>query len=837
MPLVSTLLRACLGVATGLALFAHPVVAFSDDDIIEATSLHTCMANSKLTADHFKVAFTPINSTVSYNINITAEIQGYVTAAVDVYAYGFKIISKSFDPCTLNANGLCPVSSGSNFISSTTKISSSIVNDIPSIAFTFPDIDAFVIVKVYEDSQVVACIQADLSNRKTVNHVAVKWVTAVIAGIGLLVSAIVSTMGSTYTAAHIAANSVSLFSYFQSVVIVSMCAVQQMPPIASAWAQNIAWSVGLIKITFMQKIFRWYVAATGGTPSQNILSPSISVLVQKRDIIPTRLTHHSRLLLHSLSKRVFGDITRRDDQYVSMPAHSNDALLVLRGIKRVAYQANIERTSAVLTAFTFFVLICVAVAICFFFFYGIVALTAKSAKSSNYRFSYFHKNCFVILKGTLLRLLFIAFPSLLVFSFWEFVQHDSAAVIVLAVFFLVLAGGILGWSSVKVYLIGKQSAKQHNTPAYILFSDPNILNRYGFLYVPYKALSYYFIIPVLGYYFLKACFVSFAQGSGKTQGLALFLIELAYLVGISFYKPYMDKSTNVINIIIAVVTVINAFLVMFFSQLFNTPRAVASVMGIVFFILNAVFSLILLLYTIISCGIVLISRNPDNRYRPAADDRAAFIRDPKSNTGDAAELTALGVAAQADHETNFMDGEYARSESNYEVGDKNARTSIESSVTNANPFSEKNNSVNQFAPAANSSDASFDEVRRMQEEQDLERGHKVSGSLPGNSIVDPSPGLVPPSTATGDIFDQGAEAGSRDSRDSYNMGGLAMPSGTAEAGHPVSQTYSNLSLNPHDNSNTQLQSSSSQSFLNEAAGGASNHTGGEEKRKSKWKIF
>lgn len=811
MPLVSTFLHRCLGLLTTFALINNPVEAFSKDAIIEATSLHTCMPNSKLTADHFKVAFTPINSTVSYNVNITSEIQGYVKAKVDVYAYGFKIISETIDPCTLDASGLCPVNPGSNYIASTTKISSNIVKDIPNIAFTFPDIDAFVVVKIYEDSQIVACIEADLSNQKTVDHIAVKWVTAVIAGVGLLVSAIVSTMGSTYTAAHIAANSVSLFSYFQSVVIVSMCAVQHMPPIASAWAQNIAWSVGLIKITFMQKIFRWYVASTGGTPSQNILSPTISVLVQKRDLIPTRLTHHTRLLLHSLSKRVFGDISRRDDQYVSMPAETTNTLLVLRGIKRIAYQANIERTSAVLTAFTFFVLICVAVSICFVIFYAIVTIYVKSKKVEGTRFVYFRSNCFIILKGTLLRLLFIAFPSLLLFSFWEFVQQDSAAVIVLAVFFLVLSLGILGWSSAKVCLIGKQSAKKHNTPAYLLFSDPNILNRYGFLYVPFKAFSYYFIVPMLVYFFVKSCFVSFAQSSGKTQGLALFIIELAYLVGVCYLKPYMDKSTNVINIIIAVVTVINAFLVMFFSQLFNTPRAVSSVMGIVFFILNAVFSLILLLYTLISCTIVLISRNPDNRYRPAADDRAAFIRDPKSNTGDAAEFTALGVAAQADHETNFLEtdeiGEYARSDSNYEVESKNVRQSIES-VPNGNPFAEKSVPERQFVNNANSGDSSdtaFDELRQMQEEQDSQRGKRAPGVLSGNPYGNDNgrnPELVPPMIHPGGVFDnRDSEAGSRDSRDSYNMGHMAAHGNdnTSFGGHDISQTYTNSSSHPINN--------------------------------------
>lgn len=186
-------------------------VSAMTDRVIEASSLYTCMSNSKLSADRFNVAFTPINSTITYTVNITAEISGYVQAYVDVYAYGFKIISEHVDPCSLDAGGLCPVYPGSNYLSSTYHISSSVVSEIPGIAYTFPDIDAIVVVKVKDDTNtVIACIEAELSNRKSVNHIAVKWVTAIIAGIGMLTSAIISTMGSTYTAAHIAANSVSL---------------------------------------------------------------------------------------------------------------------------------------------------------------------------------------------------------------------------------------------------------------------------------------------------------------------------------------------------------------------------------------------------------------------------------------------------------------------------------------------------------------------------------------------------------------------------------------------------------------------------------------------------
>lgn len=628
----------------------------SAERILQASSLFTCMENSLLSADHFDVSFTPDNATISYDVSVTSDVQGNVYAEIDVYAYGIKIITESINPCDpdINIGSLCPLVSGDIDIRSTYTLSQSVIDSIPGVAYTIPDIDITGIVRVKNANHtLLACIQADLTNVKTVEHVAVKWVTAIISGIGLLTSAVVATLGSSLSSAHVAANAVSLFAYFQSVVIINMMAVDRVPPIASSWAQNLAWSVGLIRVEFMQKIFRWYVQATGGTPSLNIIYPTVSILVQKRDLAISKiykLTETSRDAVHALARRFMEEPHLAKRTVLADSAVSSPTLLVLRGIKRVAYQANIETTSVVLTAFTFFVLICLAICICFTVFYGIVILLLRSNIMSKDRLIYFRANWRVMLKGTVLRILLIACPSLLIFSLWEFIQRDSAAVIVLAVFFLILTAGILGWSVWKVFLIGRESEQIHQTPALLLFSDTRVLNRYGFLYISYKATAYGFLIPLFGYIFVKACFVSFAQSSGKTQALAMFIIELAYLVGICVYKPYMDKSTNVINIIIAVIMLINAFFFLFFSQLFGQPRAVSSIMGLIFFILNAAFSLILLIYTLVTCTMALLSKNPDSRYKPAQDDRASFIRDSKHQASDAAELTALGAAMRANQD-------------------------------------------------------------------------------------------------------------------------------------------------------------------------------------------
>ncbi|KAK5239848.1 putative flavin carrier protein 3, partial [Cryomyces antarcticus] len=136
------------------------------------------------------------------------------------------------------------------------------------IAYSVPDLDGKVQIYINDTDtgKAVACVEAELSNGKTVDQKGVGWATAVIAGLALLASAITSGLGHSNTAAHVAANALSLFGYFQSQAIIGMAAVP-VPPIVASWTQNFQWSMGIIRIGFLQDICTWYQRATGGTPS------------------------------------------------------------------------------------------------------------------------------------------------------------------------------------------------------------------------------------------------------------------------------------------------------------------------------------------------------------------------------------------------------------------------------------------------------------------------------------------------------------------------------------------------------------------------------------------
>ena len=154
---------------------------------------------------------------------------------------------------------------------------------------------------------------------------------------------------------------------------------------------------------------------------------------------------------------------------------------------------------------------------------------------------------------------------------WELTQRDSAAEVVLALFFFISMSATLAWASLKVVRIAKRSVTMHKNPAYILYSDPSALNKWGFLYVQFRATAYYFILPVLAYILIKSAFIAFAQPSGDTQAIALLLIETAVLIGVSILRPWMDKKTNTFNISIAAINFINVVFLLVFTSIFNQP--------------------------------------------------------------------------------------------------------------------------------------------------------------------------------------------------------------------------------------------------------------------------
>ncbi|WYZ42251.1 hypothetical protein EsH8_V_001146 [Colletotrichum jinshuiense] len=558
--------------------------------ILQSLSLNNCQKESDFSASLFNVVVSADNGSVTANVAAVVSIEGKAIFDVALRIYGFEYMRQTIDPCTANLQGLCPMKPGKIDMEFSFEIGDKL-DTVPGIAYTIPDLDATIraLVNLTDTDETVACVEADFSNGKTVDLVGVKWATAVIAGLGLGSAGIISAMGHTDAAAHLAANALSLFGYFQSQALLGLSGVD-MPPIVQAWTQNFQWSMGIVHLGWMQTLCTWYQRSTGGEAARLLDSVrSVSVQVSKRSV---------ELLDSSPVKRGLAAITKRANIKLENGSY------VVYGIQRVAFRAKIETTNLFLTglivycAFVLFTVLGVAA-----FRYG-TEIAVKNNWSKKDRFLEFRRDWKTTLKGILFRLCLIGFPQIAVLCLWEFVQIDSPALVVLAVVFLFGTLFTLIWASFKVIRIAKESILTHQNPAHVLFSNPAIINKWGFLYVQYRATAYYFIVPFIAYIFVKAAVVAFGQGVGVGQAIALIIIEAAALIAVSVLKPFMDKSTNSFNISIYAINFINAVFLLIFTNIFGTPGIVVGAVGVVLFIVNAVFALVLLLMVMISSILV-----------------------------------------------------------------------------------------------------------------------------------------------------------------------------------------------------------------------------------------
>lgn len=554
--------------------FSAMAVAADSGHMLTSTSLQTCQTDSKFSASLFDVSFTTNNNTLNFKVMGSSTISEKVNITVKIIAYGLTAYTTVIDPCSSDDfKGLCPMNQGPIDLDSNQLIDAESIKKVPGIAYTVPDLDAKV--QVYFNSstthQSLACVEAELSNGKTVDQKGVAWTVAVISGLALVASAITSGLGHSNTAAHVAANALSLFGYFQAQAFIGMTAVA-LPPIVASWTQNFQWSMGIIDVDFIQNIAQWYQRSTGGTASTIIGNLDItSVIVQKRSLLTLPAPEAS-----SLTGLISRGLTKLDNVLQKRAATSQTtAPTIVTGIERVGFRDGIEPTNIFMTGYIFFLIFIMFTTVGVVLFKFICEGLVKAGHLKGDKFQDFRNGWTTVLKGILFRIVIIGFPQMVVLCFWEFTVKDSAAIVIIAVVTIFSMFGILGWAASKVIRLARRSILMHKNPAYILYSDPVSLNKWGFLYVQFKATAYYFIVPVLCYVLVKGLFIALGQGAGTVQAIALLIIEAVFLIVICVMRPYMDKKTNGFNISICVINFLNAAFLLIFTHVFGQPVSVA----------------------------------------------------------------------------------------------------------------------------------------------------------------------------------------------------------------------------------------------------------------------
>ena len=162
-----------------------------------------------------------------------------------------------------------------NFAANGTQIiPSQFLSQVPSIAFSIPDLEGDATLKLMSaDGQEVGCIQSGVTNGKSLQVPAVSYVAAGIAGVALILSGL-TAFGNAGTVGNHAPSLgfATIFGWFQSMTMNGMHSVNY-PGVYRSFSKNFAFSTGLIPWTQMQISIDSFRGATGGNltgPDNNV---------------------------------------------------------------------------------------------------------------------------------------------------------------------------------------------------------------------------------------------------------------------------------------------------------------------------------------------------------------------------------------------------------------------------------------------------------------------------------------------------------------------------------------------------------------------------------------
>ncbi|KAJ5949165.1 TRP-domain-containing protein [Penicillium verhagenii] len=616
--------------------FAHLISAMES---ITTSALAICQPNSGVSVSYFTAKLSR-DGMLELAFDGSVTITGKVTAEVNLLVYGYTLLNETINLCALDVSSLCPIASGNLDIPSASLDVSSILSDVPGIGYTVPDLDAKIIVYVKNETTgaTVACLSADLSNGHTVDQLGVSWALALLAGLGLCGAAISFVRGHLHTATHVSFFSFSLLTFMQSQATIGLSSTE-LPPITQSWTQMFQWSIGILKLGFLQTLCTWYLRSTGGTPATiEQESKSVSVIVEKRSLI-----QETANLAHNLFKRTTDTTTD-----LTSTSTSTGQEITVRGINRMAYRAGIESTNIFMTSYALFMFFGALAIIAIFAFKYTCQLLAKSNKLSD-RLRFAAAGLNTTSREIFLRFLIIATPSAAAFCIWEFTRLDSAGEVVLAVTWWVGITLALAWTAAAAtFQMHRSRGPGKNTTNFLYSGLNNFSRKMNFFHRHYTPTAFYFFAIIHLYTQAKGIVIAASQSAPKAQGIVLVVID-AIMVGLVIWiRPYVDKSMNRFGITTAIIGFLNSICVLIFSDIFKGPNMLISVVGVLFVVYNAVYMLVLVIFLIITFVYAFAKRDPDSRYKRAVDTSSTFDSSADLPTTVPTEIEELGVTARGE---------------------------------------------------------------------------------------------------------------------------------------------------------------------------------------------
>jgi len=609
-----------------------------------------CLDDPNIQVERLNVTYNRNTRLITFDVAGKSTVQLMVTVDLVVTAYGKEVYTRSFNPCDvhdINMPQICPVPATTFASKGQEIIPEKYASQIPGIAFSIPDLDGLVQLKLVNTEGVtIACVQSAITNGNTFIMPAVSYAAAGVAAGAFAVSAAGAIAAGGHPGASTSSPSFgATMGWFQGLATSGMLSVAY-PKVYQSFTTNFAFSTGLVPWAGLQTSIDNFREATGG----NLTDANYQYLTKNATLVFADKTKTNSVNARSLFRRdatvsvngtVYGNSTNNSTAEPTKSEH------FVHGIEAYVEQLSIPKANTFMTVLL--VWACVVGFIIVAILLGkvileLIALSGKAPKSmESWRKRYWWR-----MAKALTNLVLLLYGVWTLYCIYQFTNGDSWAAKTLAGVTLALFTGVLLGFTYKIYSKAREY-KRIEGDSKGLFEKKEVWIRYSLFYESYKRSYWWIFVPVIVYMFARGCVIAGLNGNGLYQVSAQLCVEGLMLIFLLWTRPFERKSAQWINITIQVVRFLSVGCVLVFVEELNISQTTKTITGVILIVVQCCLTGILAILIAVNAIIGCIKENPHRRQRKLAEkqalERDLEDLDPGYGVGRRASLTMDGADA------------------------------------------------------------------------------------------------------------------------------------------------------------------------------------------------
>ncbi|KAH6898642.1 hypothetical protein B0T10DRAFT_115871 [Thelonectria olida] len=581
--------------------------------VLETTGFTDCGSAADIEVTALDIKYDSKTQKIDYNVAGSSKTPRNVTAVLSVTAYGTEFYNKTFNPCAMTTyvKQLCPVPAGDWAASGSELIPDNYADMVPSIAFQVPDISAQATLKLINmDDDIVACIESQVSNGKTVQLKAVTYAAVGILGASMAVSGFSAASSAAYGSSGGGLPSPSFsetLGWFQGMAMNGMLSVSY-PPVYRSFTKNFGFSAGIIPWSSLQTSIDSFRNMTGG----NITVDSFETLQTATLVFPDNSTSTANSSAFKMKRALdtFGTLLPRDD---SESVDISNLKLTVSGISAYAQQLSVPKSNTFMTVLLIVAIVVAAIVVGILLVKVILEFWALFG-SFPQSLAGFRKHYWGSIARAITSLILLLYGMWVLYCVFQFTNGDSWAAKTLAGVTLAIFTAILAFFSWKIYSTVQKLKKAEGNPEG-LYQDKDIWVKYSLFYESYKKDYWWLFIPTIIYLFSKGCILAAGDGHGTSQTIAQCIVEALMLGLLIWSRPYERKSGTVIGIAIQVVRVLSVVCILVFVEELGIQQTTKTVVGVVLIAVQSALTGLLVILIVWNAINIACKENPHRKRR------------------------------------------------------------------------------------------------------------------------------------------------------------------------------------------------------------------------------